>query len=263
MKETLNSVIRPFDKVDRKTFLALIIIEFGMFLFLWNYTAKETMPKPYPIFTTFLEVIQTSTFIQNLVTSLSLTLKAMVYATVIAMVISYLYVVEGFKPIVLFIVKCRYLPLTGIVFIFTLMFHSGSELKLIMLLFGIVPFFVTSMVSMIASIPQEKYDLCKTLRMNRWQTLYRTIVEAKFDYVFEVIRQNFAICWLMIVMVEGLSMSEGGLGTLMIKDTRTNLVRVFSYQLTLFLLGIFFDWFLDYCRVFFFKHVKAQRELKG
>ena len=40
------------------------------------------------------------------------------------------------------------------------------------------------------------------------------------DALFEVMRQNFAISWMMITMVEGYAMSEGGIGTMMIKSNK-------------------------------------------
>ena len=66
------------------------------------------------------------------------------------------------------------------------------------------------------------------------------VIVGKADQVFEILRQNFAIAWMMITMVEGLSMSEGGIGTLLIKFNKYNdITNVVALQLV-----IFFDRFI-------------------
>jgi sulfonate transport system permease protein len=49
----------------------------------------------------------------------------------------------------------------------------------------------------------------------------------------------------MITLVEGLSMSEGGIGTLLIKYNKYNdLTNVLALQLVIFAIGLFFDYLL-------------------
>jgi NitT/TauT family transport system permease protein len=154
-----------------------------------------------------------------------------------------------------FIVKCRYLTLTGLIFIFTLLTRDGSQLKLSLLVFGIVPFFTTSFMSVIMHTNAQEFELCQTLGLGRWQSLYEVIVVGKADQVFEIVRQNFAIAWMMITMVEGLSMSEGGVGTLLIKYNKYNdLVHVMSLQVVIFGLGLFFDYLLGRLRHWLFPY---------
>jgi NitT/TauT family transport system permease protein len=151
------------------------------------------------------------------------------------------------------------LTLTGLIFIFTLLTQDGSQLKLSLLVFGIVPFFVTSFLSVIVHINKQEYELCKTLGYNNWQTLYEVIIIGKADQVFEILRQNFAIAWLMITLVEGLSMSEGGVGTLLIKYNKYNdLTNVLALQLVIFMIGIGFDYLLGSLKRWLFPYTKLQ-----
>lgn len=257
MKEQALTLVTPFDKITKKVFLITLLCEWLLILTLWELNGSQLLPKPIGIFNQFITPVHLQDLFDNLLTSFVLTIKAILFGTLIACIISYAYFIGIFRPIVEFIIKVRYLPLTGIIFVFSLLSSNGSSLKLILLLFGIVPFFVTSMVSALSSINPQLYDLCKTLRMNRWQTLMRVVIVGKLDYVFEVMRQNFAICWLMITMVEGLSMSEGGIGTLLIKQNRTlELEYVFAIQLTLFLSGILFDAAITHARHLIFKHTR-------
>jgi len=128
-----------------------------------------------------------------------------------------------------------------------------------LLIFGIVPFFVTSFLSIIDGINEQEYELCKTLRMNNWQTLLEVVIIGKLDMVFEVMRQNFAIAWMMITMVEGLNMSEGGLGTMLIKSNKyIDLASVFAILLIIFAIGVFFDYLLKQVRAWLFPYTKLQ-----
>jgi ABC-type nitrate/sulfonate/bicarbonate transport system permease component len=251
----------PFDKVDKRVFLFTILFEWFLIFTIWQINGGALIPKPIGILEKLGSVLTSDVFYDNLIASLVLTLKAIILATLIAMLFAYSYKIGILRPLVQFMITLRYLPLTGIIFVFTLISHNGGDLKLILLLFGIVPFFVTSMVAAIEEINPQLYDLCKTLRMNRWETLWRVVVKGRLDVVFEVMRQNFAICWLMITMVEGLSMSEGGIGTLLIKQNKTlELEYVFAIQTTLFILGIMFDFLLRTARNKFFKHVALMQK---
>ena len=80
------------------------------------------------------------------------------------------------------------------------------------------------------------------------------------DQVFEVMRHNFAIAWIMITLVEGLSMSEGGLGVMLIKANKyVNLPHVFAILVLIFLLGIFFDYILGVLGHWLFPYTKPQK----
>jgi NitT/TauT family transport system permease protein len=197
--------------------------------------------------------------LDNVLASLLLTLEAMFYSIVITLFFAYLSVIPFFQSIAQFIVKCRYLTLTGLIFIFTLLTKDGSQLKLSLLVSGIVPFFTTSFLSVIVHINKQEFELCQTLGYNRWQTLSEVIIIGKADQVFEILRQNFAIAWMMITMVEGLSMSEGGIGVLLIKYNKYNdLTNVLALQLIIFGIGLCFDYLLGRLRHWLFPYVKVQ-----
>jgi NitT/TauT family transport system permease protein len=229
---------------------------------LWHTTANGLIPKPGKVVTAFGHLLSTRLLMDNLLVSLILTIQAMLYSILITLVFAYLSVIPFFKSMAHFIVKCRYLTLTGLIFIFTLLTKDGNQLKLSLLIFGIVPFFVTSFLSVIIHIDKQEFELCKTLGYSNWKTLYEVIVIGKADQVFEILRQNFAISWLMITLVEGLNMSEGGIGALLIKYNKYNdLTNVLALQLVIFLIGLFFDFLLGVCRKWLFPYTNLKGAL--
>ena len=251
----MKKIFQPFAFVSKQTFVILVVSQLILTLVLWHLGSDGLMPPPGKVGATLLHLSTTKLLWDNVLVSLLLTIKAMAYSIIITLIIAYLSVLPFFKGIALFIVKCRYLTLAGLIFVFTLLTHNGSALKLWLLVFGIVPFFVTSFLSVIAHIHQQEYDLCKTLGYNNWRTLYEVIIIGKADKVLEILQQNFAISWLMITMVEGLNMSEGGIGALLIKYNKYNdLTTVLALQLVIFLLGLFFDMLLATIRKWLFPY---------
>jgi len=250
-------MFRPFEKISRTTVLTLVTLQVIVFLSLWQSLPAGLIPSPLKIGEGLGSLLTTSLLWDNVLVSLVLTLKALFFSVLITLVFSYLSVVPFFRPIAHFIVKCRYLTLTGLIFIFTLLTRDGSQLKLSLLVFGIVPFFTTSFMSVIMQTNTQEFELCQTLGYSRWQCLYEVIIVGKADQVFDIVRQNFAIAWMMITMVEGLSMSEGGIGTLLIKYNKYNdLVHVIALQTVIFGLGLFFDYLLGVLRNWFFPYTK-------
>ncbi len=256
----LERLFSPFAALSNRTFTILIIIDCVIALVLWQlFASGGLIPTPEKIAASVLRIVGTGDFFDNLFASLTLTLKGMGISIVIALAICYLSVVPIFYPIAKFIIKCRYLTLTGLIFLFTLLTSNGHNLKISLLIFGIVPFFVTSFLSIIDGINTQEYELCKTLRMNNWQTLLEVVVIGRLDQVLEVMRQNFAIAWMMITMVEGLNMSEGGLGTMLIKSNKyIDLGTVFAILVIIFSLGVCFDFLLAKLRTWFFPYTKLQ-----
>ena len=241
-------------------FYLLVFLNILLALVLWHFfAAGGLIPTPGRIAKAVYSIISSETFYNNLFSSLSLTLKGMGYSILIALGVCYLSLIPFFKPLARFIIKCRYLTLTGLIFLFTLLTSNGHQLKLSLLIFGIVPFFVTSFLSIISEINEQEFELCKTLRMNNWRAMFEVVIIGRLDQVLEVMRQNFAIAWMMITMVEGLNMSEGGLGTMLIKSNKyIDLSTVFAILVVIFGLGVCFDYLLGKLRTWFFPYTKLQ-----
>jgi sulfonate transport system permease protein len=253
----VQKIFQPFGKISRQTFIIMMIAQVIIAVTMWHVGSNGLIPSPIKVKMAFLHLLGTKLLWDNILVSLGLTMKAMLYSIAITLFLAYLSVMPFFKSIAQFIVKCRYLTLTGLIFIFTLLTKDGSQLKLSLLVFGIVPFFVTSFLVVIINIDKQEYELCKTLGYNNWQTLYEVIIIGKADQVLEILRQNFAISWLMITLVEGLSMSEGGIGTLLIKYNKYNdLTNVIALQMVIFLIGICFDYLLGTVRQWLFPYTK-------
>lgn len=255
-------VFEPLSIIPKQTKYGIVVIEIILAFVLWHvFCYKDSLiPGPFTVFEALLSTIAEPGFFDNLFASIGLTFKSMGISIIIALLISYSSSIPIFKPVANFVIQCRYLTLTGLIFLFTLLTKNGGQLKMGLLIFGIVPFFVTSFMSILSEINKQQYDLCRTLRFKNWETLYEVIIRGQLDMVIEVMRQNFAISWLMITMVEGYSMSQGGLGVLLIKANKImNLPKVFAILILIFAMGIIFDVLLKWLRRCLFPYSILQK----
>lgn len=259
--EKIKKLFIPNTKNSQSTMAIMIAIQLAVFLLLWATSSFRLIPTPMEIIKSLQSLIASQNLIYELWNSTWLCLKSLLIATIISLIISYATVIPFFKPIGYLISKFRFWTLVGLSFVFTLITHSGHELKVTLMVFGITVFFVTSMVSIIQSIPKYEYYHARTLRMNEWQVVWEVIILGRFDQVLEVIRQNFAIAWMMLTMVEGISRAEGGIGVLLLNNNKLlRLSDVFAIQLVILMMGIFLDYIIGKLREFFFPYSKMTLE---
>lgn len=251
----MKKIFTPFGKVEKQTTYMIIVIQILIMLSLWYIKADGLYPTPINVFTNFINFLSSGDFYDNLFSSLFLTCRAMLISIVIALLFAYSYTLPFFKPLVEFISKCRYLTLTGILFVFMLVLQNGSSVKLSVLIFGIVPFFVTSLLSVICNISTDEINQGKSLKLTPWENLYQTVILGRLDQAVEVMRQNFAIAWMMITTVESMSMANGGIGVALFKFNKYNDINnIFALQLVILLIGLFTDYSLRYLRGFLFPY---------
>ena len=258
--KTLKNLFQPFGKVTRSTLWIVNISWVFVLLLLFQIMHSPIVPAPLKIGSSFIQLMQSSEFWENFFGSLIVTIKAMGYSIIITMILVYLSTIPIFKLFAQFASKCRYLTLTGLVVLFTFFAKDLGQLKISLLLFGIVPYFVTSFLAVIESIPQQQIDKAIVNRKTNWGILYEVVVVGRLDQLFEVMRQNFAISWMMITMVEAYDMSGGGIGTMLIKSNRhLDLAPIFAMLLAVLLIGVLFDWGLRKIRYTLFDYLQPQK----
>jgi NitT/TauT family transport system permease protein len=219
--------------------------------FIWLFSPTIFLPKPKEVFDALREM-WVEGLGGELITSFYLNLQAIALSTVLSLLLAYLTVIPFFRPIVSLFSKLRFLSMVGLTFFFTLMATTGHELKLFLLVFSVSVFFLTGMAEVVASIPKEKFDLARTLRMGEWRVVWEVVVLGQVDKAFEVLRQNAAMGWMMLTMVEGISRSEGGVGAMLLNQNKHfHLSAVFPIQLTILVLGLGQDYALGLMRKIF------------
>jgi len=236
------AVFSPNAVLSKSAVRILIAMQVGVALLLWIVSPLVLFPKPGEVLGALGDMWQQGLG-GELITSFYLNLEAIGLATVVSLLLAYATVMPFFRPVVALLSKLRFLSLVGLTFFFTLMAKSGHQLKLSLLVFSVSVFFVTGMADVINGIPKEEFDLARTLRMGEWRVVWEAIVLGQADKAFDVLRQNAAIGWMMLTMVEGIVRSEGGVGTILLdQNHHFRLAAVFAIQLTILMLGLLQDY---------------------
>lgn len=220
----------------------------ALFAFWW-LSSSSSIPGPLDVLTTLGRLIAEEGLLYELGVSLKVNLKAIALSTVLSVGLAYLSVLPVVRPLVALCSKARFLSLSGFVTAFILGFGGGEGLKVALLTFGMTVFFLTSMAAVVAEIPKADWDQARTLQMSDWRSVWEVVVLGKADQTFEVLRQNAAIGWMMLTMVEGLVRSQGGVGAMLLNTAKyRHFDVVFAVQLTLFLVGLAQDQLLAYLK---------------
>lgn len=232
----------PSGVVSKPAVQAIVLVQVVCIALLWIFSPFVFLPTPREVGVAF-SVLWMEGLPTELITSFTLNVQAVAIATVVSLLLAYATVMPFFRPLIAVVSKLRFLSMVGLTFFFTLMAHSGHELKLYLLVFSVSVFFVTGMADVIVAIPKEQYDLARTLRFSSWRTVYEVVILGQADKVWDVLRQNAAIGWAYLTMVEGMSRSEGGIGALLLNQNKHfHLAAVFAIQLCVLALGLAQDY---------------------
>ncbi len=252
-----RDLILPFENVNNTIFSIITLLEIILLLTFWFITDSQIIPSPKVIFESFQDIVSRKEFINSIVQSIYLTIQGIFLSTIISLIIAYSSTINIIKPISSLISKFRYLTATGVTYVFVTISPNVHDIKIMLLLFGIVPFLTTSLLSIINDIDKQEYELCKTMKMNKFEMLYEVIILGKLHLVLETIRQNFAIAWMMITLVESMSMNENGLGVMLITSARVlNIGNIFVILFIILSLGILFDYSLKKLSLILFPYNK-------
>lgn len=238
----LLAVFSPNRLLSRKVLVGMAVFQLVAALLFWWFSPLPILPTPVETLRAFGNLWMHQGLAEELVTSFTLNLEALALTTAISLGFAYLTVVPFFRFGVIAITKGRFLGLVGLSFVFMIITGGGHALKLALLTFGMTVFFVTSMAAVVAAIPHAAYDHARTLRMGEWRVTWEVVVRGTRDQALEALRQNAAIGWMMLTMVEGIVRAEGGLGVMLLnQDKHFHLAEVFAAQFLIVVVGLLQD----------------------
>lgn len=227
----------PNGRVSRRVHLIFGAATIALLVFAWAMR-PAFLPGPMDVVRAFPNLIDQG-LLPQLFVSLSTNFQAIGLSCLLTLPLAYLTVLPAVRPLVRALSKMRFLGLTGFVVLFTILFGGGHGLKVALLVFGMGVFLITSLYDVVEAIPREEFDHARTLRMGPWGSVVEVIVLGHLDAVIDAIRQNAAMGWVMLTLVEGLVRFEGGLGSMMLaEDKHIRLDAVFAIQIVVLCVGI-------------------------
>ncbi|MEM6803965.1 MAG: hypothetical protein AAF696_21345 [Bacteroidota bacterium] len=230
----------------------------------WSLFRPYVMPSIEEIFAAFDPLINKRNLIGNWINTVLLSLKAVGISCIIAILISYSAVIPFFRPIAFAISKMRYMSMMGFMFMFMLVLREPELVRTSLLVYGIVPFLVTSMSSILLSQEKRLFRYARTLNLGEGAVVWHVLVRSLASDILDAIRQNLAIAFVMIVVVESKIREGGGLGMLLydVETRRADYSEVFAIQILIFATAICFDFLLAYANrsLFTFAFLKKERK---
>lgn len=240
--------LRPNRAVTRPITLGVTVASIAVGVAVWQACAG-VLPGPGEVVRALGRLWGEQGLFDELSTSFLLNVEAIAWAAAISLGLAYISVIPAVRPVVGAVSKLRFTGMVGWAFVFTLWARDGHQLKLWMLVFGMVPFFATAMTSVVAAIPKEQFDHARTLGMSEWRVVWEVVVRGTLDQALEALRQNAAMGWMMLTMVEGLVRSEGGIGTMMLNENKhLQLDAVFALIGVVLVVGVVQDRALAWLR---------------
>ena len=247
----------PFEDVEKNQRLAIVSIWIVLVMGYWlasSWGSKHLFPTPVQVWQGFQSLFNEG-LIVHVASSLALCIQAALLSMVISLVFVYLSPLPAIRPIALFLSKMRYLPLTGITFYLSILVTSARTMQVWVLVVFMTLYFVTSLLSVLKEIPKEEIDHARSLKCSRWEILWEVVIKGRMDYVIDVLRQNLAIIWMMLVTVESILVGAGGLGVLIKNsDKFANHGRIVALQIIILIIGLLLDWALHKIRKGFFRY---------
>lgn len=244
----LKKLFTPFEYIDKKVMYAVAGFQVMLLVLAWMFLVPEKtlFPRLPEVLNAWSSMWQGGLF-HHLFKTLSLCLMATVISIVFSSIVSYSSVIPFFRPIARFFTRLRYNPIQGFTLFLTTATGGGRALQVTLLVIFMSFYFITALMTVIEAIPEEDYYRRKAMKMNRWQILWKVVIKDRVDYLIEVIRQNLSITFMMIVSVEAMDKSQGGLGALLVDTNRAlNFPKIFALQLTILVIGITLDAILNF-----------------
>ena len=246
-----KSLVIPFSTGKKFSIKFLAGIQLVILAAVWLILPASTgVPSPVAIFSAWNTLALEQGLLLELFKSVVVIWEALLLSALISFGVAYLTTADIFKPTGTFIASLRFLGFAGLTFLFTLWVGgNGNTLKLAMLTFGMTVFLMRSTVDEIKSIPMESIDYARSLGLSGWGITYEIGILGRLHVMLDLLRQNAAIGWTLIVMVESYVRSDGGIGALLAVQAKYfNLPAVFAIQLTILAYGIIQDILLNFIR---------------
>ncbi len=240
---TIARVLAPNRAIDTRTSGVLVLGWAAAALAVWAASPVATLPAPREVLSALTDLWWQGGLGPELYTTLELIGSALACSVAISLLLAWGSVIPAVRPVTAAVSKLRFLGLTGLLFPFTLATGGGFPLKVALLTFGMTTFLVTSLARIVAEIPRSQIHYVRSLGASEPRVIWETVARGTLDRTIDAVRQNVAMGWSMITMVEGISRSDGGVGALLLNQNKHfRLAEVYAVLVVILLVGLVIDY---------------------
>ena len=259
MKNSIKKIFTPLENVSTKVMWQISGLQVLILILFWVMVPEKNI---FPSLGTVLKAWK-EMWMNGLFYHITSTIKLCAVATFISIIFSSLVAyatrIPFFKPLGFLLSKLRYNPIQGFTLFIALTTGGGRTLQIFLLVVFMSFYFISALVSILDDIPDADLVRRTAQKMNKWKILWKVVIVDRLDYLIEVIRLNLSMTFMMIVSVEAMDKTQGGIGALLVDTNRgLNFPKVFALQLTILFIGIMLDFLLQ----FIFKSFPANQKIR-
>jgi NitT/TauT family transport system permease protein len=213
-------------------------------LALWEVFRPKVFPSSLEVLQALPDLVQRG-LIEDLWASIRVNGEALFFSSLVGLPIGYLSREIWIAPLAKALVKLRFIGSAAFYLPFLFILADAHWLKVALLAAAQLFHVVTSMSDVVLSIPSYRYDDASTLRMGKWKSMWYVTVRSTVPDVLTSIRANAAGGWAMIMFVEGIVRSEGGIGVLLLNQERhVEWAALWALILVVLLVGLAQDYII-------------------
>jgi ABC-type nitrate/sulfonate/bicarbonate transport system permease component len=256
----MNEIFRILGEPSRVFRTYLFIFWLAVILLFWAFTPIQGMPYPGEVFNAFQrmfgsEANDTSNLVYNTWTTLKLNVFGILLASMFSLLVAYFRCLPFLQPLNQVLQWLRYLPIVAFNMVFLSIFAIGWSMKVAMLSAGMAFFLITSMTAEIGRIPHLKFELARVLNYSDWKTFWTVVVRPTLPLMIDVVAQNAAMGWVMIVAIETFNRTEGGIGAAIYSYSTTNQkAEVYVYLIVIGVIAVLEDQFFYWLKRILFPY---------
>lgn len=225
----------------------LVAILTGLGLLSWQVLKASIFPSPLEVIAA-MPVLWNDGILWDLFSSLWVCIEALILSALVGLPIAYLSRVPAVEPIATFLSKLRFAG-SAVLYLPLLLTTTPHNVKVMLLMFGELFYLVTTMQGVVLNIPAERFDDARTLRMSEWLSVWYVVIRGTVPDTLDALIVNNGMGLSMIMFVEGIVRSEGGVGVRLFEAERyTNYDGFFAIVVLIVLTGIASDWLLRQCK---------------
>ena len=252
----VKKFITPFAKLSKTQEWISVGIVIITMITIWE--TSKYLPSLKEVLLAFPTLFSERDLDHHFIHSMSFCLKSVFYSFIIGLGFAYLSVIPLFRTFCLFARKFRFLPSTGLGFLFMQLTPDIDSRMTWMMVFGICVWMIDTMIGVAMSIKDDQLRYAASLRLNSWQTFRELLLFGKAPDVMQAATSTFAISWTLLSAIENISKAGGGIGVVLAESNKYfRLDQVYAMQILILLTGIGIDFFLNKLRKWFFPFVKS------
>lgn len=256
-----SNLVLPFTPIASSRLKIVFAVQAILAVVIWSASNSKSLPSPLEVMRAWIDLFQHHDLMFELWSSVKISLVSLLISTLAAVSVAALGTAPLFQPLARFSSSLRFLGFAGLTFVFMLLSSDSYWLRISLLSFGMFVFMVTGLLAEIKAMPLEQIDHCRTLGMKHWRITGEVILLGKADVTLDLVRQNAAVGWTLLTLVEGMTRSEGGIGAMLLNQNRYFLLAgVFAIQLTILVYGLTQDVFLGLLKEAMCPHARLGKE---